>query len=97
MRVVSIKWSYKLFENNKETPSIPSFFHENKFVTDFKENQNIYACLFFLRIIGKYWTMLAKFFRNYQQNQTVYSGLRFTSNEILKYLRVMHLNQVFEY
>ena len=36
-------WSIlKTFLNNKKIPCIPPFFHENKFVTDFKEKVELF-------------------------------------------------------
>ena len=40
-------WSFlKLFLNNKKIPIIPPVFHENKFVTDFKEKAELFNALF---------------------------------------------------
>ena len=40
-------WSLlKLFLNNKKIPIIPSLFHESKFVSDFKENAQLFKAFF---------------------------------------------------
>ena len=47
-------WSIlKTFLNNKKIPCIPPLFHENKFITDFKEKAELfnhdYFCYYFAR------------------------------------------------
>ena len=40
-------WSIlKTFLNNKKNPSIPPLFHENKFITDFKEKTELFNYFF---------------------------------------------------
>ena len=40
-------WSIlKTFLNNKKIPSIPPLFHENKFITNFKENSKLFHIFF---------------------------------------------------
>ena len=42
-----IYWSIlKTFLNNKRNPSIPPLFHENKFITDFKEKTELFNYFF---------------------------------------------------
>ena len=41
-------WSIlKRFLNDKRIPCIPPLFHDNKFITDFKEKAQIFNCFFF--------------------------------------------------
>ena len=41
-------WSLlKIFLNNKKIPIIPPLFYENRFITDFKEEAQLFNILFF--------------------------------------------------
>ena len=43
-----VYWSLlKIFLNNKKTPIIPPLFYENRFITDFKEEAQLFNILFF--------------------------------------------------
>ena len=45
-------WSIlKRFLNDKRIPCIPPLFHDNKFITDFKEKAQIFNCFFFKAVL----------------------------------------------
>ena len=88
-----IYWSLlKLFLNNKKIPIIPPLFHENKFITDFKEKAELFNAFF-----AKQCSLIDN--NSSLPNKLIYltekrlTKIRFSEDDIAKIIQNLDLNK----
>ena len=86
-------WSLlKLFLNNKKIPIIPPLFHENKFITDFKEKAELFNAFF-----AKQCSLIDN--NSSLPNKLIYlterrlTKIRFSEDDIAKIIQNLDLNK----
>ena len=82
-----------MFLNNKKIPCIPSFSHQNKDVTDFKEKTEIFNSFFAEQCsLMNYSSKLPSTF--FKISEKFISSMSYSSNDIAQIIRDLDLNVI---